>query len=351
MKTTVSLLLFVLLGGTAFAQGSSVKPTVGAIRWDAWTGGQITEEVKKSLGPKKYHLRLPWFAEVIDDDTVQIDGSPQEVMDRELEYAANAGLDYWAFLTYPENGPMSFAMKQYLQSSKRHLLHFCVILHYTLSNDVEKWPRELERSVALLQEPGYQTVLDGRPLVYVFISGTFPYDRFNQFLDAAKSKGLNPYCVFMGGEPSTAYKEVSGRGFDAVSAYAQDSNQAKFSDLTKAVEKDRWQNAARSKTPYVPLVTTGWEKRPRQDHPVSWEVGQAYLKQKVFPSRATPPEISSHLRRAIAFVRENPEVCPARTIIIYAWNEYDEGGWLAPTRSADGTPDTGRLDAIQKVLK
>jgi len=65
---------------------------------------------------------------------------------------------------------------------------------------------------------------------------------------------------------------------------------------------------------------------------------------------ATPKEIAGHLERAMALVRDNPKVCPAKAIIIYAWNEYDEGGGLAPTRGLDGKPDTGRLDAIAGVL-
>ena len=39
----------------------------------------MTAQVEKTLGPKKYHDRLPWFAEVIDDNTVRIDGSPPAV--------------------------------------------------------------------------------------------------------------------------------------------------------------------------------------------------------------------------------------------------------------------------------
>jgi hypothetical protein len=41
----------------------------------------------------------------------------------------------------------------------------------------------------------------------------------------------------------------------------------------------------------------------------------------------------------------------ANAVIIYAWNEHDEGGWLSPTRTAEGKPDTSRLDAIRDVLK
>lgn len=343
--------VILMCGATTYAEEPSPAPVVGAIRWDAWTGGDVTEQVKKTLAPKKYHDRLPWFAKVIDDKTVEIDGSPQAVMDREIGFASGAGLDYWAFLIYPESNPMSTALKQYLKSSHRSQVSFCLILHGTLNAKGEQWPKERDRAVTLLKESGYQTVLNGRPLVYAFVGGSFPFDRFNEFLAAARKEGLNPYCVFMGWDPTADFTKVSKRGFDAVSAYAKGGSQPKFSDLIKSAEKGYWQNAASSKTPYIPLVTTGWDKRPRKDNPVSWEKGHGYHKQDVFPSRGTPTEIASHLGNAISFVKSHPIICAANAIVIYSWNEHDEGGWLSPTRGADGKPDTSRLDAIRKVLR
>ena len=38
-------------------------------------------------------------------DRVRIDGSRQAIMDQEIAFAADAGLDYWAFLLYPERVP------------------------------------------------------------------------------------------------------------------------------------------------------------------------------------------------------------------------------------------------------
>lgn len=338
-------------GAETNAEESRPSPVVGAIRWDAWTGGSVTEEVERTLGPGKYHERLPWFAEVFGDGTVRIDGGRQTIMDREIAFAVGAGLDYWAFLLYEEASPMSVALKQYLQSKNRDQVRFCLILHNTLNAKSEQWPKERDRAVALLKEPGYQTVLDGRPLVYAFCGGTFPFDRFHEFLTAAGKEGLNPYCVYMGWNPAADFKSVSKTGFDAVSAYARPGGQETFADLVASVEKDCWRQAAEANVPYVPLVTTGWDKRPRQDHPVSWEKNQAYHTQRIFPSRATPEEISSHLGRAVAFVKSSPRSCEANAIIIYAWNEYDEGGWLAPTRGLDGKPDTRRIDAVRKVLK
>ncbi len=82
----------------------------------------------------------------------------------------------------------------------------------------------------------------------------------------------------------------------------------------------------------------------------SWELSSDYHRQAVFPSRARPAEIAAHLRDALKFMSEHSEICETRALVIYAWNEYDEGGWLAPTRSADGHADTSRLDAVREVL-
>jgi hypothetical protein len=348
---TIILGFALLCGSVSFAEEDRSRPLVGAIRWDAWTGGNATEQVEKTLGPAKYHDRLPWFAEVTGKNTVRIDGSPQKVMDREIEFAADAGLDYWAFLVYPESNPMSTAIKQYLKSSRRRRIGFCLILHNTLKASDRLWPKERDRALALLKEPGYVTVLNGRPLLYAFAGKEFPFDRFVEMRAAAKKAGLDPYCVYMGWNPASDFKKVSPKGFDAVSAYAKGSDRGKFADLAKDVEESYWQNAARAGVPYVPLVTTGWDKRPRKDNPVSWEKGQRYHSQNVFPSRAAPGEIASHLSRAMAFARSNPRICVANTIIIYAWNEHDEGGWLSPTRTATGKPDKSRLDAIRDVLR
>jgi hypothetical protein len=226
-----------------------------------------------------------------------------------------------------------------------------LILHNSLRVKEELWPAERDRAIALLQRPEYQMVLKGRPLVYAFSGRSFDFTRFGDFLAAAKEKGLDPYCVYMGWRPAADYPKVAERGFDAVSSYARSGDQARFADLAAAVETSYWESAAKARVPYVPLVTTGWDKRPRKDNPVSWEKDHAYHSQQVFPSRATPAEIASHLGRGLSFVRKHPRVCEANAMIIYAWNEYDEGGWLAPTLGPDGKPDSSRLDAVRRVLR
>ena len=347
----ISPLATLLIAGCS-VNAKDKRAIVGAIRWDAWTGGGVTEQVERTLGPKKYHNRLPWFAKVVGDSKVRIDGSPQAVMESEIELAAASGIDYWAFLIYNEGYGMSDALKQYLRSPRRSKIRFCMILHNTLNASAKDWPKERDRAVALLKRPEYVRVMGDRPLVYVFCGGGFPFERFKEFLDAAGAQRLNPYSVYMGWNPQADWPTVKGKGFDAVSAYAYAGDMPKYTDLAKAVETWYWKRAAKAKVPYVPMVTAGWDKTPRKDNPVSWEKkGQGYHKQKVFPSRATPEEIAAHLKRSLEFVDQRPDICEARAVVIYAWNEYDEGGWIAPTRGANGRPDKSRLDAIKKILK
>jgi hypothetical protein len=336
-----------------FALLAAERPSVGAIRWDAWSGGGVTSQVEQTLSPEKHRFRLPWFAQVDASGRAHIDASTDGVMEQEIAYAKQAGLDYWAFLTYPEADAMSSALARYLRSPKRADLGFCLILHQTLSVPAARWPAERDRTLKLFKEPGYQQV-DGRPLVYAFdlkTENATVKQRFDELRTAARAVGLDPYFVYMGWSPQRDYQKHSTEGFAAVSAYAHPGTEPVFTRYVEAFEQHAWANARANQIPYVPLVTTGWDKRPRQDHPVSWEKDAAYAQQPTFPAAATPTEIAAHLRRALAFVKANPAVCPANTIIVYAWNEHDEGGWLCPTWTPSGQPDTSRLDAIRSILR
>lgn len=329
------------------------RPTVGAIRWDAWSGGGVTEQVERTLAPEKHRFRLPWFAQVDAAGRARIDASAPGVMEQEIAYAKQAGLDYWAFLTYPEGDAMSSALARYLASPKRADIGFCLILHQTLSVPAPQWPLERNRIVRLMQEPGYQKVR-GRPLVYAFdlkMANATVRKRFEELREVAKAGGQEPYFVYMGWRPSADYKAHAGEGFVAVSAYAHPGTEPVFSKYVDAFERHAWEDARKNRAPYVPLVTTGWDKRPRQDNPVSWEKNAGYFGQKSFPATATAEEIAAHLGRALAFVKANPEVCDANTVILYAWNEHDEGGWLCPTWTPAGKPDVSRVEAMAKVLR
>src|SRR5262249_4231759 len=63
----------------------------------------------------------------------------------------------------------------------------------------------------------------------------------------------------------------------------------------------------------------------------------------------TPAELSGLVRDAVSWCQQNAATAESQVILIYAWNEIDEGGWLV----LSFWPDQGsrRLDAIRAVLR
>ena len=336
------------------------RPLVGAIRWDAWHGDQGSpgKAVERSLGPRAWHYRVPFFGTIVSDSTVQIAGYSQTIMDQEIAYAKQGGLDYWAFLLYSPHDPMSQALEFYLKSGHKRDVNFCAISNLPFPG--EKQDRlQGARIVKLMQEPGYQKVLRDRPLLYIYLpysasastarNATSIRPFLDSFRQAAKRAGLgNPYIVIMCPIPGTAKTVADALGCDAISAYAT-SGQARATPYALLAQHAEgfWEQCRATGAKVVPIVMAGWDRRPRIEHPVPWE---PYQKPGVGMDRyyqtATPREIRAHMESALCWVQHNPEAADSRAIIIYAWNENDEGGWLVPTLSEG----TARLDALRGVL-
>ena len=222
----VSTLPVMLFGTTTVKPGGTLPPpgsvttvlpplTVGAIRWDAWySADSVNVANVKALAPTQYQYRLPFFATPTGGGNFSAVGT-QANMDTEIQAAAQAGLAYWAFLSWPVGAPQRAALNYYLSSAYQSRLGFCMIEQVT-----NAWffgpSAELANVINQLGTPGYQTVLDGRPLLYVLDSSdadiAFRYggraglQLAVQYIRAAsQAQGTqNPYIVFMSSDPIRA---------------------------------------------------------------------------------------------------------------------------------------------------
>jgi len=94
-------------------------------------------------------------------------------------------------------------------------------------------------------------------------------------------------------------------------------------------------------------VTAGWNDKPRYENPAPWAKGSPD-----YTLPPTPAELADHLADALEWTgRNRAAATPANTVLIYAWNEHDEGGWLCPTLNPDGSANNSRLAAIAARLK
>lgn len=343
-------------------------PFIGAIRWDAWFGPSqfagsfhAGEAVETSLGPSTWRSRLPFFGTQVNSTTVTVRGNDQATVDAEIAYARQAGLHYWAFVAYqPPDHPtldhLTYGLKLYRASTAKQGLKYCLILSHF--GPVASWAATAAQWVAMAAEPDYQTVLGNRPLFYLFaqsFEGSVAVDasHITTLRNQCIAAGLgNPYIVAMDGAAAAA-TTATNLGLDAISGYTWSETNGgtglenrTYAQLAAANLSQR--NAALGTgKKIIPCVNEGWDKRPRYDNPPSWEAG---LQPNIYYTRATSTEFANNVRDAVDWVRLNRAVCEAQAIIIYAWNEIDEGGWMTPPNPAYGAEGTTRLDELKAML-
>lgn len=316
---------------------------LGAIRWDAWVGSEsfVGVQVETTLSPNEYHFRVPFFGEVINENEVKINGTTQAIMNQEITYASYAGLDYWAFLWYPSDHGLDQGRKLYKTSSLKHFIDYCLVVEPTrLGTQVS-----IDEVVEEFADPSYVKVLTDRPLLYFFGTNTLTHEDINEIRSKSISAGTgDPYIVLM--RQGEGFNIIQDLNLDALTRYAttwvQDGRP--YADIA-STDANEWNVARNNNKKVVPHITAGWDKRPRFDNPVSWEPNPIATNWAQTP---TSTELVDHIKNALQWTKDNPTVAEINTVLIYAWNEHDEGGWLSPTLEAyDGT---ARVDAMNAAF-
>ncbi|MCC8979654.1 hypothetical protein [Bradyrhizobium acaciae] len=348
--------------GNPAAAAAPSRPLVGAIRWDAWyaPGSQPTEAMKQSLGPEKYRWRTPFFGAPTNPNALSFSASIQGEIDKEIDQAIFAGLDYWAFAGYGANHPMSKALYAFRASPKAAAMKYCMFTELGRWGSAAKLSSLPKEHIGLMADKNYLRVQGDRPLYFLgFIKGADVQrswggvqglrTQLNKFRSDANAAGLaDPYIV-LAGEVKFLSQEAANIGADAVGSYAitTGNGRGSFADLARYAEKG-WNDLAASQLPVVPTVMTGWDRRPRIERPVPWETSQRPGDGvNNFYTAPTKKELAGHLAQSISWVNSRPADSRAPAVLIYAWNENDEGGWLVPTFPCQ----TDRLEALREVLK
>jgi hypothetical protein len=353
MKACALTLLFVLVCAARAEEPVRQRCVVGAIRWDAWHGerGGPGKAVEKSLGPKHWHSRLPFYAKEVSDSQVEVRADSQEVMDKEIAYARAAGLDYWAFVAYAEQDAMSLGLKLYLSSARKKDINFCVILG---ASGFPKTPAEIARYAGYFKDPSYQRVAGARPLVYLLWADKLKercgsWEAAKAAVDAlrAAATAAGAGRLYIAIQNSANDKQAMEQlGADAISAYALwggTKDGRPYAELARKA-RDFWDQQKRTGAKVIPLATAGWDRRPRVENPVPWEPGPGSAAHHITP---TPAELAAHVKDAVEWNARNADAAEANAVLIYAWNENDEGGWLVPTM----TEGAARVEALGAALR
>lgn len=343
------ILLLALLVGcvvpvTATETFATNEILYGAIRWDAWSGDS-------TLHPQSF------FDENPQREPLQGWASDtQSYMDWEINVAADAGLDYWAFAAYPTiaqypNAPvvtadidgLSRSLNLYLSSEYKDRIRFALILQTgwvagggPLQTDWLEFYWEsvtVPHLVGLFNDPQYVKIGD-RPVLFWYVAhkigeqtAGFGEDwpaKLQFLIDQTVLSGLGePYFVEQQGSEAVA----TTYGFDALSNYGflhQSSGMA-FEDHA-ALDRSAW-NA--STMPTIPILTATYDSRP---------LGTTY-----WTGPPTYSQWTRHLQDAEAWLLAHPN--NPQMLLIYSWNELAEGGRIIPTQEFG----TMFLDGIRAV--
>lgn len=288
-----------------------------------------------------YPERVPLLGEYVEASTLE----------REIEAAASHGVDFFQILWYPQNKPDVHPHLSHLNdgvrffTTARNASKMAFTLEYvnhdpfSLTSDAD-WDAACVEWTGALRHRSYLRV-GGRPVfkihsLYHFLQQNEGdvrqmAQRVERLRRLVQSAGVPNPLVGAGVMATDVPKGEPVAPFDYLTTYMdvpnlpQQSEPYPYAQLL-AMAAEAWQRyATESEKSYVPYLPAGWDPRP-------WKDPRARF---AFPTREQWKEALTKVKDALQKHDRlgYPQIGGRqKAVLIYAWNEYGEGGIVAPTR-------------------
>ena len=293
----------------------------------------------------------------------------QDTMDREIVAAADHGIDFFLMLWY-YNGPGDSAEREphsrflnegvrcFIRSPEAHRLGFaieyCNHPPYQVKTD-QDWEECLRAWLPAFRHPSYLRV--GGKLVFKVHSwhhfwlengqnATSCHARFVAMRRMVREAGLGEMLIGCGvaanerieaGHPAIQFFEFTNTYMDLPNRASGNADEP-YEVLARFIRESRDQHL-RDAVPYLPFLGTGFNALP-------WRDPRAHF---AFPTREQwvleLRRMQADLDRIATLGLPLPGGGRQKAFTIYAWNEFGEGGIVAPTRG-EGTM---KLEAIRET--
>jgi hypothetical protein len=303
--------------------------------------------------PNKYVVdNHDWRADFAGRGASLGEYNEQATMDREIEAAARHGVNFFQILWYPMNeGPpperhaakLNVAPELFMASPNNRLMKFTLeyVNHppFTLPT-AAAWETACRYWCRTMAHPGYLRV-GGRPVFKIHGLRLFQKqcggkaaavaDRIETLRRIARETGL-PNPLISGGILSDDIPAgPDAAPYDFLTTYMEVPPLPRKDTLypyetLAALARQAWAKAAKKcDRPYVPYVPAGWDPRPWRDPRPSFEMPTADEWAGILKAVRTTLDGNKNFGIPL------PGGGRRKALLIYAWNEFGEGGIVAPT--------------------
>ena len=333
---------------------------MGVVNWDCSLPPNtfFGSYFAKTLSFKKFRNRVPYYADIISEDNVCCHYRTAEEIDIELQYAIDAKIDYFAYVwhtddknaarnpeiktsvTWPHAWTQDYARKLHQKSKLAEKIKLCAILLCSqpyIESDYESLAQ-------CMKEPYYEKV-GIRPIVYLF--GGYRTDVIEILREfPQKYNTEDPYIVFINNGVESEDGDYSKA--DAVSAYTCTGNGKPIETYEELIDIQIADNENRKKygINIIPSFTVGWNPMPRIDSTAPW----ASYPNIAYSERATEKELIEGAKKLARWISENRDYVKVDHIMTFAWNEFEEGGYICPTYNADDSVNFECVTAFAKAV-
>jgi hypothetical protein len=306
--------------------------------------------------PNKWHVPPDhdWRADFPERVPILGEYNTRQTMDREIGAAAEYGVDAFIILWYyndPDGERESNArflnrgLTNFIDSPVAHrmqfMIEFCNHPPFEVKTDTE-WGNCLDAWMPALRHPSYLRV--GGKLVFkvhgahhFWVQNNQDIDRCQAQLDILRQRvrgaGLGEMLIG-GGVPSggtIGADHPFARIFDFTCTYMDVPNlqrQEEDYPYEKLVEiaRNGREEHCNDAVPYVPYVPAGWNPKPWRDPRPSFSLPtrEQWKKELV--------QVAEDLNSCENMGLPLPDGGRQKMFTIYAWNEFGEGGFVAPTK-------------------
>ena len=282
----------------------------------------------------------------------------QEIMERQIDLASDNGVDFFLFCWYWQNNrgylnestirndSKHKSLALYLTAANKQNLQFCLLIANHAGSEIigsDNWADAVRHWMPYFRDPQYTTV-DGKPLVVLFGTGdeTITDADIAKMQETAVKEGLKNGLAIAGcGANATVRRKTFTHSthYNLTSGYSDGSREQPYQLLIDRA-KPQWTGTVAQ--PYMPVINSGWDKRPWEGPDGMNQVEGWYF------TGDTPELFQGFLRDAIGWMNVNPiRTTRERIVLIYAWNELGEGGYLVPTK---GDTQAAKLKKIKELL-